>query len=82
MPADLARGRLDADAKPFDRLEAERESFHVRVREQFLALAAAEPERFLVLDATLPADDLAEAVRARVEPLARAGGRGGVGGRG
>jgi dTMP kinase len=64
-----ARSRLDADDKPFDRLEAEEEHFHARVREEFLALAAAEPTRFLVLDAALPATDLAAAVRARVEPL-------------
>ncbi|GAA0502319.1 dTMP kinase [Microbacterium aurantiacum] len=62
----VARGRLDADDKPFDRLEAEREGFHVRVRTEFLALAEAEPDRFLVLDATRPAADLADAVRARV----------------
>jgi len=62
----VARGRLDADDKPFDRLEAERDDFHVRVREGFLALAAAEPERFLVLDAALPVDRLASAVRERV----------------
>lgn len=65
----LARRRLDADDKPFDRLEAEREDFHVRVREAFLALAAAEPERFLVLDASRPAAEIAEAVRARIRPL-------------
>lgn len=64
-----ARARLDADDKPFDRLEAERESFHARVREEFLALAAAEPERFLVLDAARPAAELAAAVRDRVHSL-------------
>lgn len=65
----VARGRLDADAKPFDRLEAERESFHTRVREEFLALAEAEPDRFLVLDATRPPAELAAAVRDRVGTL-------------
>lgn len=64
-----ARTRLDADDKPFDRLEAEREDFHERVRGAFLALAAAEPERFLVLDAALPPEELAARVRARVAPL-------------
>lgn len=68
-----ARLRLDADDKPFDRLEAERETFHVHVREEFLALAAAEPERFLVLDASLPAGQLADAVRERLRPLLAAG---------
>ncbi len=64
-----ARARLDADDKPFDRLEAERAEFHERVRSAYLELAAAEPGRFLVLDAALPAAELAAAVRARVEPL-------------
>jgi len=61
-----ARARLDADDKPFDRLEAEQGDFHARVREAYLALAAAEPERFLVLDAALPPAELAAAVRERV----------------
>ena len=62
-----ARARLDADDKPFDRLEAEKADFHERVRTAFLGLAAAEPERFLVLDATRPPVDLAVEIRARVE---------------
>ena len=61
-----ARARLDADDKPFDRLESEKAEFHERVREAFLALARAEPDRFVVLDASLPADELAAAVRERV----------------
>lgn len=62
-----ARARLDADDKPFDRLEAEKADFHERARTAFLGLAAAEPERFLVLDATRPPVDLAVEIRARVE---------------
>lgn len=61
-----ARARLDADDKPFDRLESEKAAFHERVRDGFLDLAAAEPERFLVLDARLPPQELAAAVRERV----------------
>jgi dTMP kinase len=64
-----ARRRLDADDKPFDRLEAEKEDFHARVRAGFLALADAEPERFLVLDAREAPDALAVRVRAAVERL-------------
>ncbi|WP_309129499.1 dTMP kinase [Microbacterium sp.] len=64
-----ARRRLDADDKPFDRLEAEKEEFHTRVRTSYLALAEAEPERFLVVDAALPASEIAERVRARVALL-------------
>ncbi|WP_438353935.1 dTMP kinase [Microbacterium sp. CJ88] len=61
-----ARSRLDADDKPFDRLESEKSAFHERVRAEFLALAGAEPERFLVLDASRPVDELATIVRERV----------------
>ncbi len=61
-----ARARLDADDKPFDRLEAEKDEFHARVRQAFLSLAAAEPDRFVVLDATRPPAELAAAVRERV----------------
>ncbi|KTS11418.1 thymidylate kinase [Microbacterium testaceum] len=64
-----ARTRLDADAKPFDRLEAEKEEFHARVRAGFLTLAAAEPERFLVLDARQPVPLLAARVREAVATL-------------
>ncbi|MGM1018146.1 MAG: dTMP kinase [Actinomycetota bacterium] len=62
----LARARLDSDDKPFDRLEAERIDFHDRVRNAYLALAAAEPDRFLVLDAAESPDAIAEAVRERI----------------
>lgn len=65
----LARERLDADDKPFDRLEAERDDFHARVRAAYLSLADAEPERFLVVEASRPAAEIAELVRKRVAPL-------------
>lgn len=64
-----ARVRLDAADKPFDRLEAEKLDFHTRVREAFLALAKAEPGRFLVVDASASPEHIAEQIRARVSPL-------------
>ncbi len=66
LDPEKARERLDSADKPFDRLEAEKEEFHGRVRDAYLALAAAEPERFLVLDASASVDEIAAAVRARV----------------
>lgn len=52
------------------RFEAEFDlAFHHRVRTGFLALAAAEPERFAVIDASGPADDVATAVNAAVARL-------------
>jgi len=65
----VARQRLDAADKPFDRLENEKQEFHARVREGFLALAAAEPERWLVLDAALPVEQLQQLIRDRVAAL-------------
>lgn len=63
----VARTRLDAADKPFDRLENEKSEFHARVRAGFLALAKAEPERFVVLDAAAPIEELASAIRERVQ---------------
>jgi dTMP kinase len=37
-----------------DRLEAEQTDFHRRVRQGYLRQAAAEPQRFAVVDASLP----------------------------
>jgi dTMP kinase len=55
--------RFDA---PADRLESEPLAFHQRVREHFLALAARDPDRYLVLDAVRPVDDQARDVLAAV----------------
>jgi dTMP kinase len=52
-----------------DRIEGESADFFVRVREAFLTLAAADPEHYLVVDASRPADEIAGAVATRVEPL-------------
>jgi len=53
--------------------ESARESpaFHKRVREGFLALAREEPERFVVIDATLPVDEVAGLGLPAVEKLVR-----------
>lgn len=40
-----------------DRLDAEDEAFHTRVRNAYLALAAAEPERFRIIDASGSSED-------------------------
>ncbi|MCZ3385991.1 MAG: dTMP kinase [Actinomycetia bacterium] len=47
---------------PADRLEAEPLAFHQRVREHFLSLATATPDRYLVVDATSSVDAVASAV--------------------
>jgi dTMP kinase len=49
-----------------DRLESEEDDFHARVREHYLQLAAADPGRYLVVDASLPAEEIAAIVSERV----------------
>ena len=68
-----ARVRLDAAWTRFDRLEAERADFHERVRQAFLGLAGAEPERFLVVDAARPREEVAAEIRTRAQALITAG---------
>jgi dTMP kinase len=46
-----------------DRLEAEPIEFHRRVRAGFLDLAQASPDRYLVLDATAPVDEIGQRIR-------------------
>jgi dTMP kinase len=69
LDPDTARRRLDAADKPFDRLEAERADFHERVRAAYLDLAAAEPGRFVVVDAGRPPAEIAAAIRDRIAAL-------------
>lgn len=57
---------LARSSGPADRLEAEPLAFHKRVREQFLALAARQPARYLIVDATAPAARVHDQVRARI----------------
>lgn len=52
-----------------DRIEGQSLQFHQRVRQGFLDLAAAAPDHYVVLDARAPIDDIAAAIRERVEPL-------------
>ncbi|GAB2740304.1 dTMP kinase [Nocardioides pakistanensis] len=52
-----------------DRIERESLEFHERVRAAFLRLASAHSEHYLVIDARLPVEEIAAAVRGRVLPL-------------
>ena len=49
-----------------NRMEAEPPAFHAAVREAFLAAARAEPERYLVLAADRPRQEIAESVLSAV----------------
>jgi len=63
-----ARRKANGDGEA-DRFESETVAFFERVRERYLGIAAAEPQRVRVLDATLPPDELARAALTALEPL-------------
>ena len=48
------------DGADRDRIEQEDRIFHQKVRNGYLALAEKEPERFLVLDASKPLEEVIE----------------------
>ena len=69
VPATVAKARQAAENRDYDRLEAEAEDFHTRVRESYLALAEAEPERFLVVNGELPIEEIHQVIITRVSDL-------------
>jgi dTMP kinase len=62
LPAEIGLGRLQST----DRLESEPLAFHERVRQEFLNLAYQDPERFLVIDASLEINQIHQAIIERV----------------
>lgn len=71
IPATKGLGRKQD--KTEDRFEAEDIAFHNRVRDGYLKLSAEEPERWLVIDATLPKTEIAEIIWGRVNRLLQTG---------
>jgi dTMP kinase len=68
LDMDPAAG-LSRHSHSADRLEAEPLEFHRRVRSGFLALARAEPDRYLVLDAAAPADEVTQDIKDRIRGI-------------
>jgi dTMP kinase len=66
MPPETGLSRHTHSA---DRLESEPLDFHRRVRAGFLGLAHAEPDRYLVLDATAPADQITERIKDKIREV-------------
>lgn len=70
VPAETGLARAGGRGQGADRYEAMDPAFHRRLRDGYLALAAADPGRFAVIDADRPADAVAaavtEAVRSRL----------------
>jgi dTMP kinase len=66
VPETLGMQRAMARGVAADRYERLDAAFHRRVRQGFLAIAAAEPDRCAVVDATQPIDAVTAAVAAAV----------------
>jgi dTMP kinase len=60
---------LNRRTRSADRLEAEPAEFHLRVRAGFLALADADPGRYLVLDAARPPEQITRDITDRIRDL-------------
>ena len=52
-----------------DRLESEQDDFHEAIRAHYLAMAQGNPQRYLVVDGTLPPEDVHEAVVQRLRSM-------------
>jgi dTMP kinase len=65
LPAEIGLGRL----KSKDRLESQPIAFHERVRQEFLQLAALDPERYLIVDGNQTIDDIHTAIISRVSKI-------------
>lgn len=58
--------RQDRTGEPEDRIEAERDDFHIRVREQFLKLSRENPKQWLVLSAEITTEEMLAQVLQRL----------------
>jgi dTMP kinase len=69
----LARAAARRNAAAADRFEGERASFHEALRSAFLALAAENPERFVIIDARGSVETIAAAIAQTVSARFRLG---------
>jgi dTMP kinase len=69
LPADKAMARRNSSGTEPDRLEKEKTEFFETVRSAYLDLAKTEPERFLVVDASVSVEQMQAVIRERVAGL-------------
>lgn len=67
LPPEIGLRR--AGQSGLDRLESETFEFHERVRERYLELAAADPRHYAVINAVASPEEVAAAIRERIESL-------------
>lgn len=66
VPTEVGKNRLSA---PADRLESEPAEFHERVRKGFRALAAADPDRYLVIDGSRSQAEITREIQDRIREI-------------
>jgi dTMP kinase len=66
LPIEEGLKRREQDGN-WNRLDAYDLAFHHRVREGYLAMAALEPERWVIIDARQPFDEIQEEIRRVVD---------------
>jgi dTMP kinase len=69
LPAGAGLERLRSSGKQLDRLDAEPAAFHAAVAAAYTRLAAAEPDRWLRVDAAQPPELVHRAIMERVRGL-------------
>jgi dTMP kinase len=69
LDAAASLARRSKTGEELDRLEREKVEFFEAVRQGYLDLAAAEPERFFVVDARQTIEEMAAQIRVRVDQL-------------
>jgi dTMP kinase len=67
IPAEVGLARKRSKRR--DRFEQEDIAFHQRVREGYLKIAASEPERWLVIDASQPKEKITQIIWQKVRQL-------------
>lgn len=73
LPVDLAQQRVQSASATLDRFEREQRDFFERVRAAYLRIAAAEPQRARVVDATRPPAEINRELEVYIAELIAAG---------
>ena len=68
LDVDIETGlkRRSADKNNWNRLDAKEVAFHKRVRQGYLEMVAAQPDRWVVIDAAKPLDEVQQALQEAV----------------
>ena len=66
VPLEVSRERLARNSASLDRFEQENDTFFEAVRSAYLQRAANDPQRFMVIDSTMPFEKVREFIETRL----------------